>query len=154
MAAGLTISPEDPRAADGRALVAALDAHLGALYAPEQNHLVDVDTMASQGALFLVARKAGAAVGCVALRIDGEGYGELKRLYVAPEARGTGVGRLLVTAIEEAARDRGLTVLRVETGISQAEAIGLLRGAGYKQGESFAGYPDNGYSLFMEKTLA
>jgi len=69
-------------------LLAALDAYLESLYPPESNHILDVDTLCAPNVRFFVARRRGKAVGCGALRIDSAGYGEVKRMFVHPEARG------------------------------------------------------------------
>jgi GNAT superfamily N-acetyltransferase len=105
----------------------------------------------------LVARDGdGTALGCGALRALEDGVAEVKRMYVAPAARGRGVGKALLDGLEAAARDRGWTTLRLETGPRQPEAIGLYTGAGYRPIEAFGGYvgaPDAEESLFFERTL-
>lgn len=108
-------------------------------------------------AVVLVARdEDGAAVGCGALRSIGDGVGELKRMYVVPSARGRGVAGAVLAALEDEARRRGWTALRLETGPRQPEAIALYTGAGYRPIEPFgtyAGDPDAGDSLFFERRL-
>jgi putative acetyltransferase len=101
---------------------------------------------------FIVARRGATAVGCGALRID-VGYGELKRMYVVPEARGRRLGRLILERIEEEARREGLRCLRLETGIHQPEALALYRAAGYVEREAFGEYAADPLSVFMEKIL-
>ena len=102
---------------------------------------------------FFVARRDGVAIGCAALRIDPDGYGELKRMYVAAEARGLKLGRRLLGRVEEEAREEGLECVRLETGIHQPEALGLYRSAGYREREPFADYAPDPLSVFMEKRL-
>ena len=58
----------------------------------------------------------GTAVGCGALRALGDGAAEVKPMFVAPSARGLGVARAVLAGLEDAARDRGWTTLRLETG--------------------------------------
>ncbi|SFU07793.1 Acetyltransferase (GNAT) family protein [Geodermatophilus amargosae] len=105
----------------------------------------------------LVARDpAGTAVGCGALRALGDGAAEVKRMYVVPEACGRGVSKVLLAGLEDAARSRGWTVLRLETGPRQPEAIALYEGAGYRPIPAFGGYvdePDAGCSLYYERVL-
>ena len=105
----------------------------------------------------LVARDDdGTAVGCGALRALGDGVAEVKRMYVAPAARGRGVSKAVLAGLEDAARERGWTTLRLETGARQPEAIGLYSRAGYRRIEAFGGYvgaPDAEESLFFERTL-
>jgi GNAT superfamily N-acetyltransferase len=105
----------------------------------------------------LLARDdAGAVLGCGALRQLGPGTAELKRMYVVPDARGRGVAKAVLAALEDAARDRGWTTLRLETGPRQPEAIALYSGAGYRPIGPFGAYdgdPDAAASLFFERVL-
>lgn len=105
----------------------------------------------------LVARDDdGTALACGALRVLGDGVAEVKRMYVAPSARGRGIARAVLAGLEDVARDRGWTTLRLETGLRQPEAIGLYAGAGYRLIEAFGTYvdaPDAEESLFFERVL-
>ena len=105
----------------------------------------------------LVARDdGGTALGCGALRALAECVAEVKRMYVVPAARGGGVAKAMLAALEDAARDRGWTTLRLETGTRQPEAIGLYAGAGYRRVGEFGAYvdaPDAEDSLFFERTF-
>lgn len=149
----VTISTESPRQPDIVRLVEELDAYLTGLYPPESNHLLDIETLARPDIRFLVARLDGAAMGCVALRVDPEGWGEVKRLYVPPRARGLGLGRRLLADLEAQARRERLTLLRLETGIHQPEALGLFRATGFREIAAFGDYAPDPLSVFMEKTL-
>jgi ribosomal protein S18 acetylase RimI-like enzyme len=98
----------------------------------------------------------GTALGCGALRALGDDAVEVKRMYVAPAARGRGVAKAVLAALEAAARERGWTTLRLETGPLQPEAVGLYRGAGYREIGAFgdyAGDPDAADSLYFERVL-
>jgi len=112
---------------------------------------------AADVSVVLVARdENGTAVGCGALRALGDGVAELKRMYVVPEWRGRGVSKALLAGLESAARARGWTTLRLETGPRQPEAIGLYTGAGYRPIGAFGAYlgaPDAEHSLFFERSL-
>jgi GNAT superfamily N-acetyltransferase len=112
---------------------------------------------ASDISVVLVARDdGGTALGCGALRVLGDGVAEVKRMYVAPAARGRGVAKAVLAGLEEAARERGWTTLRLETGPRQPEAIGLYSQAGYRPIEAFGAYvdaPDADDSLFFERFL-
>ncbi|SDF97794.1 Acetyltransferase (GNAT) family protein [Blastococcus aurantiacus] len=105
----------------------------------------------------LVARDDdGAPLGCGALRALGDGAAELKRMYVVPAARGRGVSRAVLAGLEEAARSRGWTTLRLETGPRQSAAIGLYESGGYRPIAAFGGYagdPKAVSSLFFERAL-
>ena len=102
---------------------------------------------------FWVARREGVALGCGALRIDAAGYGEVKRMYVTPEARGQNVGRAILACIEDQAAREGLALLRLETGIHQAAARALYRSGGYAECAPFGEYRPDPLSVFMEKRL-
>lgn len=147
----VTIAQESPRQDEVIRLIKELDAYLGGLYPAESNHLLDIDTLAAPDIRFFVARRGGAVVGCGAVRVDAEGYGEVKRMYVHSTARGGQIGRRLLESIEDQARAENLTALRLETGIHQAEALGLYRKLGFKERGPFGPYGPDPLSVFMEK---
>lgn len=87
-----------------------------------------------RGELLLAKNSAAEAVGCVALRplpAHGEHVCEMKRLYVAPEGRGTGAGRALAVAVIEVAEARGYREVRLDTLSTMAPALKLYRGLGF-----------------------
>lgn len=116
-----------------RALITELNAELSAAYAePGANHFrLDREEVAPGRGAFLVVRRNGTAVGCGAVRLLDAETGELKRMYVAPAARGTGLGRRLVEALEAEARALGARRLVLETGTRQHAALALYRAAGF-----------------------
>ncbi len=148
----VTITLANRRSEDAAALVAALAAHLTTLYRPEVCHRLDLDELAKPDVRFWLARAGKTALGCAALRVM-EGYGEVKRMYVAPEARGAGVGRRLLATVEEQARAERLPLLRLECGVLQPEALALYRSFGFTDRGPFACYPAAPESVFMEKPL-
>jgi GNAT superfamily N-acetyltransferase len=85
--------------------------------------------------VFLIARVESRAepVGGVGLRCVAETTGEVRRLWVDPAWRGRGVGRDLMTSLEEAARDLGLIELRLATGDRQPEAVSLYEDTGWER---------------------
>jgi GNAT superfamily N-acetyltransferase len=85
--------------------------------------------------LFLVARTEGRAepVGGAGLRTVATGTGEVRRVWVDPAWRGRGAARDLMAGIEDAARDLDLSVLRIETGDRQPEAVSLYQGLGWER---------------------
>jgi putative acetyltransferase len=143
---------ESPRQEDVGRLLSALDAHLEALYPPESNHILSLDALSRPNVRFFVARRHGEAPACGALVLE-SGYGEVKRMFVAPAARGQGLGRQVLACIEARAAGEGLALLRLETGIRQAEALSLYRASGYRDCEPFGAYVADPLSVFMEKRL-
>lgn len=100
---------------------------------------------------FVVARLGSAVVGCGGLQTIAPGVAEIKRMWVAPEARGRGVGRGLLDVLEARSRAMGHEVVRLDTNATLTEALGLYAGAGY---EPIERYNDNPYAeRFFEKRL-
>jgi putative acetyltransferase len=148
------VAPASPRQPEALALLRLSDAYFAALYPAESNHLLGVDELDRPGVRFLLARQGARAIGCGALVLGpAGGEGELKRLFVAPEARGLGVGRRVLVALEGIAQGEGVRVLRLETGVAQPESLGLYRSHGYRERGPFGGYDPDPLSVFMEKTL-
>jgi GNAT superfamily N-acetyltransferase len=112
---------------------------------------------ATDVSVVVVARRAdGVAVGCGALRALAADVAELKRMYVVPAARGHGLAKRLLAALESEAGRRGWTTLRLETGPRQPEAVALYEGAGYRPIEAFGAYvgaAEAEGSLFYERIL-
>ena len=78
---------------------------------------------------------------------------EIKRLYVASANKGMGLAEKLVTALEQQARQEGYSVVKLETGIHQHEALSLYGKLGYEKTEPFGSYTDDPLSVFMSKQL-
>ncbi|MHC0051895.1 GNAT family N-acetyltransferase [Actibacterium sp. D379-3] len=148
----LTIRTESPLRPDSRALIDASEAALRAVFPPEECFSFSAKELATPNTQFLVARVQGRALGCVAL-VDQGRYGEVKRLFVQPEARGLGLARALMASLEKAARDIGLCLIRLETGDALTEAVALYRTLGYVDCPAFGGYPDIASNLFLEKQV-
>jgi putative acetyltransferase len=149
-----SVEQESPRQPEVVRLVQAADAYAASLYPAESNHLLDIDALAAPEVKFFVARIEGRAVGCGALRVDAAGFGEIKRMYVDPAARGKKIGRTILARLEQEAAALALPCLRLETGVSQPEALALYRSAGYRDIPAFAPYRPDPLSVFMEKRLA
>jgi ribosomal protein S18 acetylase RimI-like enzyme len=86
----------------------------------------------------LLAWEAGEAVGCGALRELGEGRVEMKRLFLRPEARGLKMGRALVSALIERAREQGGRMLLLDTLPSMQSAIAMYQSLGFEQIDSYS----------------
>ena len=149
----VTIQQERPDQAEVVRLIEALDVYATALYPPESNHLLDVAALCEPSVTFLVARDGAEAVGCGAILRDPRGWGELKRMYVCPDRRGRRIGAALLAKLEAIAREAGLTLLRLETGIHNTEALGLYRRAGFIECGPFGDYAPDALSVFMEKRV-
>jgi putative acetyltransferase len=149
----LIINTETPDQPEVRDMLARLDAYCAALYPAESNHLMDIASLMQGDVLFLVARDVdGAPVGCAAL-VNKQEYGEVKRMFVDERKRGLGTGRKLLEHLVMFARMSGLSVLRLETGIHQPEAIGLYERLGFERRAPFGEYREDPLSLFMEMNL-
>ncbi len=160
MPADPVIAVERPDQPEVVALLDRLDAYLASLYAPQDNHILSVDELLAPAVRFVVARVDGAVAGCAAARrmpgepaTDGAAYGEVKRMMVDPAHRGQRIGARLLAAIEAGLRDDGIAQALLETGRDQHAALRLYERAGYTRRGAFAGYPDNGLSVFLHKRL-
>jgi putative acetyltransferase len=146
------INEESPLRGEIKRLIAEADAYSNSLYPPESRHPVSPDELIGLGIRFFVARADGVAVGCAALLRNGADA-ELKRMFVLERARGIGVGRAILRAVETAAIADGARVLRLESGIRNAEALGLYRRSGYLDRGPFGAYRHDPLSVYMEKQL-
>lgn len=114
--------------------------------------LLPGDYVLPSGRLFL-AISDDAAVGCVALRMIADGICEMKRLYVRPEFRGTGLGRTLAETIIKTAREIGYHRVRLDTLPGKMDrAIAMYRSLGFKEIEPYYDNPVEG-ATFMELSL-
>jgi DNA-binding MarR family transcriptional regulator/GNAT superfamily N-acetyltransferase len=100
---------------------------------------------------FVVARLSGEPVGCGGIKCHAA-YGEIKRMWVDASVRGLGVGKRILRRLEELARERGLSVVRLETNKSLTEAQSLYRSTGYRE---IPAYNDEPYAHhWFEKRLS
>jgi putative acetyltransferase len=150
---GTSIEVESPGSPAARQVIAELEAELDPLYPDESQHGYSVDKLLSEGVAFFLVRHGGEAVGCGGIQLFGSEYGELKRMYIRPPYRGLGLGRQLIDRLIEHARMQGVSVLRLETGIHQDEAIRLYEGMGFRQIPPFHPYQPDPLSLFYELVL-
>ena len=110
------------------------------------------EEMRPPAGVFLVATLNGAAIGCGALKFHGNGPADIKRMWVAESARGVGLGRRLLSELENRAAANGIREVRLETNGSLVEAISLYRSAGYV---AVAPFSDEPYAHhWFAKTLA
>lgn len=147
------ITPERPDTADARALIAELDAHLEPLYPRVSRHGFSVEKLLAEGVAFFVIRQDGVAAGCGGVKVVGGEYAELKRMWVRPQFRGTGLAKLMLKHLTEYAQAQGVGLLRLETGIHQHAAIALYERAGFMRIRPFGAYRDDPVSWCYEKRL-
>lgn len=147
-----TIKREPPDSDAALQLIAELDAILTPLYPAESRHGYSVEKLVREGVHFFVLRTEGTPAACGGVQFHA-GYGELKRMYVRPRFRGRGFARAILARLESHARGESCTLLRLETGIRQPEAIGLYQSMGYRRIPPFPPYRDDPLSLFFEKDL-
>jgi putative acetyltransferase len=151
----ITIVEERPDSADAMQLINELDAHLaGHAYPQESRHAFSIDKLVREGVAFFVTRYEGKPAGCGGLKLFAREYGEIKRMYVRPVCRGLGLGKAMLERLAEYARERQVSVLRLETGIYQTEAIGLYESFGFQRRPPFGEYKDDALSIYYEKTIA
>jgi GNAT superfamily N-acetyltransferase len=142
----LTISAEPLDCADAQRLISELDDHLNSMYPPEDN-FIELPTADA----FLIARIDDVAVGCGAVRFLDATTVEVKRMYVAPAARGSGVGRRLLEDLEAFAMERGARRMVLETGPKQIEALALYERFGFVSTPCWGQYINGKNSMCFEK---
>lgn len=152
--AAVTVGREPLTGPDGRALVAALDAELEERYGAEVCGLgLAPEEVAPGRGVFLVARWDGEPVGCGALRKGDGDLAEVRRMYVAPAARGHRIATAVLRRLEAEARRLGAGRLLLETGPAQPEALSLYRREGFRRTECAGPYADSS-GICMEKLLS
>ena len=147
------IAPEHPDTADAQALIAELEAQLVPLYPSESRHGYAVEQLIAEAVAFFLIRQDGAPTGCGGIKLFGTEYGEIKRMYVRPRFRGRGLAKMMVSHLADYARNHGVGVLRLETGIHQLEAIHLYERMGFRSIPPFGEYREDPLSRFYEKHI-
>ncbi|GAA2048671.1 GNAT family N-acetyltransferase [Leifsonia soli] len=164
----IEIRPEPARQPEVEELLRLSDEFAFALYPAESCHLLDVSELERPGVTVFVARVDGLALGIAALvagarpdaltdadaLADAGARAELKRMFVHEDARGQGLARSLLGAVEAAAADAGIAELRLETGPLQHAAIALYERSGYARIPNFGAYVDDPWSVCYAKSLA
>lgn len=155
-AAGFTIERVDPASPAARSCVvryfAELDRRFEAGFDPGASLPADDRDLVPPHGAFLVACVDGEPIACGAVKVIAPRVGSLKRMWVADSARGLGIGRRLLEALESEARGLGLTTLRLETNRALGEAIALYRSSGFRE---VAPFNDDPYAHhWFEKALA
>ena len=147
------IAAERPDTAEARALIFELDSYLEGLYPAESRHGFSIEKLLQDQVAFFVTRQDGSPAGCGGVKLFGTEYGEVKRMYVRPQFRGLGLAKLMLERLAGYARENGVKLLRLETGIHQLEAIGLYELSGYKSIPPFGEYREDPLSRFYQKEI-
>jgi GNAT superfamily N-acetyltransferase len=135
------------------ALIEALLAEYVVRYGGHGGDQAPPDEFTAPDGAFVIAFVDGTPIGCGGLRRLAAQVGEIKRMYVEPAARGMGVGRTVLRALEQRARASGYATLRLETGARQPEAISLYESEEYLPIEPYGYYRDSPLSRCFEKHL-
>ena len=139
------IEVEDPTTSEARWCIEQYFAELNARFPSgfDPRHSISAaahELVPPYGAL-LVARLRGRAVGCGAVKLHADAPAELKRMWVAPEVRGLGLGRRMLRELEQYAQAAGAQTVRLETNRTLTEAIRLYRSTGYHDVPAFNDEP-------------
>lgn len=152
----MRVTGEDPTADD---VLALLQEHLDDMHAtspPESVHALDVERLRAPDITFVTARADdGALLGCGALKQHDATLGELKSMRTTAAARGRGVAATVLAHLLDAARDRGLGRVSLETGAEDyfAPARRLYGRHGFAPCPPFAGYTDDPNSVYLTLPL-
>lgn len=145
---------------DAMKLIAEVQQEYVARYGHQDTTPVDPAEFVLPSGLFLVGYVAGEAVATGAWRAHDsddpefrDGDAEIKRMYVAPRARGRGLARAVLAELERTAREAGRRRMVLETGTAQPEAIGLYTACGYTEIDKFGVYRCEPDSRCMAKSL-
>ncbi len=154
-AATVAVAPADPDGAEARACIGAyleeLRQRFESGFDPDRGPSAAPEELVPPKGLFLLARLDGEAVGCAGLKTTGPGVGEIKRMWVAPSARGLGIAQRLLDALEAHAAAMALHTLQLDTNRTLAEARALYQRNGYRE---IPAYNDNPYAHhWFEKRL-
>ena len=138
----------DARSDEAQSLVAAYVAEIAATFPggfdPAASVSAEPDELSPpQGAFLVVRDDDGTAIGCGGVKLLDPHMAEIKRMWLAPVARGRGLGRVLLDALEQTARDLGATEGRLDTNASLESALALYERSGW---EPVAPYNDNAYA--------
>jgi DNA-binding MarR family transcriptional regulator/ribosomal protein S18 acetylase RimI-like enzyme len=139
------IAIEDPVAPDAKwcfeRYFAELNERFETGFNPALGIPADAQELTRPAGILLIARLGDRPVGCGALKLHADAPAELKRMWIAPAARGLGLGRRLLGELERFAREEGAAIIRLETNQALREAISLYRRSGYVEVDAFNDEP-------------
>ena len=110
-------------------------------------------TAADITVFFVAEADDGTPLGCGGLRKLDDSHAEIKRMFVDPAHRGTGVSTAIIGELEQFARGRGWDRLVLETGTAQPDAVRFYEREGYTRIPNFGHYEGHAASLCYEKAL-
>jgi GNAT superfamily N-acetyltransferase len=134
-------------------LVASLQQHYVELYGSQDADPTPAEAFRPPGGMFLLGRLAGVPVAMGGYRRRADGAAEIKRMYVAASARGQGLARRMLAALEAEARAAGFARMVLNTGYRQVDAIALYESSGYRPIAAFGHYADVAGARFYGKAL-
>jgi len=151
----IELSPEDPESPDALGCLERYFAELAVRFEggfdPGRGGAAADRDMVPPTGLFLVARRSGEPVGCAGLKLHRDGIAEIKRMWVAPAARGLGLARRMLRELEAHARRAGASALRLDTNGALKEAQAFYRREGFSE---ISRFNDNPYAHhWFEKGL-
>jgi DNA-binding MarR family transcriptional regulator len=156
VAAAVQISPVDPEHRDARYCVAEYVAELNRLstrgFDPSVGATALPHELRPPAGQFFVVYLHGEAIGCGGVKHHPDAPAEIKRMWLAPEARGLGLGRRLLETLEECARHSGARVAHIETSAILTQALALYRSSGWVEVPPFNDEPFADH--WFEKELA
>ena len=156
VAPGVDLALEDPGSTDAQWCVQQyfdeLNARFPTGFNPALSISADRAELSLPAGLFVLARIDARPVGCGALKFHPGAPAELKRMWVAPDARGLGLGRRILAELEAQARTAGVEILHLETNETLVEAIALYRRNGWIEVPAFNTEPYAHH--WFEKRLA
>jgi DNA-binding MarR family transcriptional regulator/N-acetylglutamate synthase-like GNAT family acetyltransferase len=151
----IAIEEADPRGDDAKYCLGEYYAELGRRFERgfdvSRSRDPDAADMVRPRGAFLLAMSDGLPIGCVGLKGSGGEVAEIKRLWICPTARGFGMAKRLMHAVETVARELSVKTLRLDTNSALPEALKLYRTSGWVEIDRFNDdpYPDH----FFEKHL-
>lgn len=151
----MRIEPISPQSHQAQQLLAQSDDLMASLYPAESNHMESATDLQQPNVLFVGALDQDQLMACGAAKMfpDDGGYGEIKRIFVAPAYRGRGISTEIMRFLETYLIDNGMKLSRLETGTKQPNALCLYHRLGYIERTPFGHYQPDPLSIFMEKQL-
>lgn len=137
------------------ALIAKSDEHLSALYPPESNHAVPLESLISEPAAFFACYIDGDVAACGGVNVveDDVQFGEIKRVFVDEKHRGKQLATTMMRHLEAYLLENNVHIARLEAGPKQPAALKLYHKLGYRERGPFGDYKVDPLSVFLEKVL-